>query len=180
MRIYMRLSNGAAIEPTSKILALIKHGLLNLSIGPEPEIHRIAAGYMIRGRCTRIERYVPLIVKARLGTFDARVPEGTLYPNLLRSGLIRLWVNSDNSGHRYYPGGIELDAGFHPVRRDGGIDRRLTFIGPAAEGQRLFQSAAARPLSNYAAFNALSSWVSEGLGDVEKGSRNVTDGPTKL
>jgi hypothetical protein len=180
LRIYMRLSNGAGIEPTTKILALVKHGILNLSIGPEPEIQCKANGYLIRGRSTRIERFVPLIIKARLGRFDARVPKRTLYSNMLRSGLIRLWKNSDDFGNHYYPGGIELDAGFHPVGRDGVIDRRLTFMGPAAEGQRLFQSAAARPLSNYPVFNALSTWVSEGLKDAAMASSKVTGSTTKL
>jgi hypothetical protein len=163
LRIYMRLSNGAGILPTAKILALIEQGLLNLSIGPWPDIRSTRGGFVVRGPHTRVERTLPLIVRARLNSFDAADPAGELYPNLLRRGLVRCWVNADDAGGGFRPGGLELDDHFHPVDRDGRVDRRLAFMGPPAEGQRFFQSAAARPQRNSSIFNALAAWVSEGL-----------------
>jgi hypothetical protein len=165
MRCYTRLSNGAGIEPTAKVLALIEHELLDVSIGPGPVVERQSDGFAIRGQRTGATRHVSLIVDAKLPPFDATNMANPLYPNLLRRGLVRKWVNPDaEGGSDFCPGGLDLSDGYHPLNSAGVEDTRLTFLGTPAEGMRFFHSAAARPNCNSGVFNTLSQWAAESLG----------------
>lgn len=177
MRQYMRLSNGAGIVPTAKLLALIEHGLLDVSIGPQPVVALDGDGFLLRGSHTDVTRRVPLVLQAKLAPFDAADPATPLYPNLLRRGLVRRWTNTGTSGESFCPGGLDLTSRFHPLRADGGAETRLTFMGPPAEGQRFFQSAAARPNCDSSIFTALATWARECMdGDHEGEQVAQTEG----
>ena len=159
MRCYHRVSNGAGIEPTAKMLALIEHGLLDVATGPDPWVAQAAAGFRIRGRWTGSDRNVPRIIKAHLGPFNAANPADPLYPNLLRRGLVRQWSNPGHASTPFLPGGLYLSDLHHPINSAGIEDTRLTFFGTPAEGMRLFPSAAARPQCQSDVFTSLSVWA---------------------
>lgn len=163
LRLGTRLSNGAGIVPTAKLLALIEQGLVDVAIGPEPAVDETGGGFVLRGRRTGAVRRVPFLIRARLRPFDAADPADTLYSNLLRRGLVRRWINGGGREEGFCPGGLDLTPAFHPVGCGGAADARLTFLGTPAEGQRFFQSAAARPRYDNALFNALAVWAGECL-----------------
>lgn len=163
LRHCMRLSNGAGLEASSKLLALIEHGLVDASIGPEPQVLNRTDHHVVVGPHTGVTRRVDLLLHGRLKPFDAADPDNALYGNLLRRGWIRRWVNRGQAGASFCPGGLELTERFHPVGSNAEVDTRLTFMGVPAEGQRFFQSAAARPNCNSAVFTALGAWAAECL-----------------
>jgi hypothetical protein len=167
LRHYNRMANGAAIEPMQKILALIEAGVLDVSLGPEPRItgDAEAGAFRITARASGEARNVSVLVDARIHSFDAEMDVRPLYPSLVRRGLVRKWTNPGTSralGHA--PGALDLSAQFHPYRRDGSVDERLTFLGAPADRLVFFQLAAARPASNSYVLNAIARWTEEVVG----------------
>ncbi|MCK1819773.1 FAD/NAD(P)-binding protein [Streptomyces sp. XM83C] len=97
MRYYNRLSNGAGTEPMRKVLALLDAGLIDLSVGPEPEVAPAAdgrAGFTVTGGRTGVVRRVDTVVEGRVHPFDARRDVLPLYRSLLDEGLVQLWRNT--------------------------------------------------------------------------------------
>jgi hypothetical protein len=169
LRYYNRLSNGAGLEATRKILALIENGILDVSVGPSPAIApgSGARPFRISGPWTGVVRDVDVVVEGKLHTFDPELDASSLYPSLLRRGLIRKWRNPGSSPtDDFVPGGLDLSERFHPLQRDGGADARLTFLGVPAEGVLSFQSSAARPHSNSYVLNNVATWADELLAAV--------------
>ncbi len=162
MRSYHRLSNGAGIEATAKMLALIESGLVDLEAGPGATASREGEGFRVRGIVNGYSARVDLLIEGRLSAFDARDPSIPLYPNLLRRGLVRLWSNpAAGDEAAFVPGGLDLSERFHPYDALGREDSRLTVMGTPAEGGRLLQSAAARPCADSGIFNQLAVWARE-------------------
>src|SRR5205823_11126660 len=151
-RPHNRLANGAAREVMAKILALVECGLVDVSVGPGAEVaHDPGTGrFVIEGTRTRARRPVDVLVDARVHPFDPEADTAPLYPALLRRGLVRKWLNpgaGDDAG--FAPGGLDLTRDFHPVRADGKVDERLTFLGPPSEGVMFCQLGALRPSQNH-------------------------------
>jgi hypothetical protein len=164
------MSNGAGIEPMAKLLALVEAGLVDVSVGPAAGVSPVdgRASFRIAGGPTGAVREVPILIDARVVRFDARLDDAPLYPNLLERGLVRLWVNpACGRGRHYMPGALDIDTSSHPIRADGGVERRITLMGAAAEGVLSFQLSAARPRANSAIFNRLACWAQEVLGPPE-------------
>jgi hypothetical protein len=164
LRHYNRLSNGAAIEPMRKLLALAQGGLLDLCIGPAPELEPVAGAplFRIRGGMTRAAREVDVLVEARTDPFHAARDERPLHPALLRRGLVRLWRNpGDATTDDFVPGALDLDEHFHPRGADGRVEPRLTFLGAPAEGLVCFGQTVARPLARNPVLEAVARWARE-------------------
>lgn len=167
MRYYHRWSNGAGLEPMCKLLALVEHGLLDFSLGPDPVLEAVPErrGMRVRGGLTGRTRNVSSVVEARVHRFDPWRDRSPLYRNLLRRGLVRQWVLPEDGPDRgYRPGGLDLDEGFHPLRPDGTSDDRLTFLGTPAEGRRTFQESAARPGPGNEILLRSARWAEEVIG----------------
>lgn len=161
-RTYQRLSNGAGIESTAHVLALVEAGWVDVSIGPQPEIRREAGVTRVRGRWTGVERSLDVVIDGHLRPFDIRASPRPLYRNLMRRGIARPWVNAAGEAREdFIPGGLDVSERFHPIRADGREDPRMTFFGAPADGARFFQSTAARPGCDSAIFNDLGRWARE-------------------
>ncbi|MDQ3935705.1 MAG: FAD/NAD(P)-binding protein [Actinomycetota bacterium] len=164
MRYYNRLSNGAGIEPMTKVLALLEAGMVDVSAGPAPVVEPStgAGAFRIAGPHTGFAREVDVLVAARLHPFDPELEASPLYRNLVRRGLARRWRNQPlGSEDVFVPGGLDVSEGFHPLRGDGSVDARLTFLGAPAEGARSFLASAARPGSNSYVLNNVAAWAAE-------------------
>lgn len=173
MRHHNRLCNGAALEVMDKILALVKSGVVDVSAGPGASaIGDEASGrYRVIGPQTGYDREVEVLIDARVHGFDAQHDVMPLYPNLLRRGLVQKWRNPSREGSDFEPGGIDLTAGFHPVGRDGRVDRRLTFLGPPSEGVMFFQLGALRPNQNHHVMRDILVWLYDFWPSVALGDR---------
>jgi hypothetical protein len=167
LRRYNRLSNGAALDPMRKLLALAQAGLLDLSVGPAPAIEPMpgASSFRIRGTATGTERDLDLLVQARTDPFHAARDERPLHPALLRRGQTRLWRNPGGTSEDYVPGALDLDERFHPREVLGRVDTRLTFLGAPAEGLMHFGQTAARPYAGNPVLEAVARWAQELVGE---------------
>lgn len=165
LRYYNRLSNGAGLEAMKKVLALVENSILDITVGPSPGIEAIREGpsFRITGGKTGVVRKVDVLVEGRTHPFDPELDAHPLYPNLLRRGLVRRWRNPGSSADDdgWCPGGLDVSETLHPVRRDGTIDDRLTFVGAPTDGVLFFQLSAARPYSNSYILNNVGRWASE-------------------
>ena len=162
-RLYNRMSNGTGLEAMSKILALIECGLLDMSMSPGGHINTRPdeAAFDITCALASAPRKVSVVVEGRAHRFDPLRDTCPLYPNMLRRGLVRQWRNPGSAKPGdYVPGALDLCRDFHPIRSDGTVDRRLTFLGAPSEGLAFFQLSAARPQSNSAILNNAARWAS--------------------
>lgn len=161
LRFYNRLSNGAGIEATRKVLALLDAGALDLSLGPSPAIHSRNEGFLLEGADGTV-REVSHLVDCKIHRFDPERAVGPLYRQMLEDGLVRKWRNPGGSAaHDVLPGGLDLNEDFHPYRYDGRIEASLTFLGVPNQGVRFFQGSAARPNGNNYVLNNVAAWAEE-------------------
>jgi FAD-NAD(P)-binding len=162
MRHHNRLANGAALEVMEKILALIEYGLVDVSVGPGTlvETDTDKGTFVLLGPRTGVRRTVDVLVDAHVHPFDPEADTAPIYPSLLRRGLVRKWRNPGPPGSPgFEPGGLDLTADFHPVRADGRVNERLTFLGPPSEGVMFFQLGALRPNQNHHVMLDILRWL---------------------
>jgi hypothetical protein len=160
LRHHNRLAYGAAPEVMDKLVALLRHGVVDASTGPGARLAVRDGRLLVLGPATGAAHRIDRLVDARVHQFNARADASPLYPNLLRRGLARQWHNPD-AGGGFAPGGLDLTDDFHPVRADGSADLRLTFLGPSIEGRRFFQGGAMKPHANHHAMRNILTWLRE-------------------
>ncbi|MFB6977576.1 FAD/NAD(P)-binding protein [Streptomyces scopuliridis] len=163
MRHLNRLCNGSALEVMEKIRALVRHGLVDVSAGPQASVapDEESGRFVVHGGVTGAVLPVGILVDSRVHPFDAENDVLPLYPNLLRRGLVRTWVNPGVDAPDFAPGGLDLTEDFHPVRGDGEVERRLTMLGWPSEGVMFFQYGALRPNQNHHIMRDILCWMRE-------------------
>ncbi|MFC4035370.1 FAD/NAD(P)-binding protein [Streptomyces polygonati] len=163
MRHHNRLCNGAALEVMEKVRAAIRHGLVDVSVGPDATLSgdEESGRFLVTGPATGVTRRLDLLVDSRVHPFNARNDVLPLYPSMLRKGLVRIWSNPGQGEPDFTPGGLDLTEDFHPVREDGTVDRRLTLLGPPSEGVMFFQLGALRPNQNHHVMQDILCWINE-------------------
>ncbi|MFJ6213759.1 FAD/NAD(P)-binding protein [Streptomyces sp. NPDC092296] len=157
---HNRLCQGASREAMEKVTALIKAGIVDISVGPDARVD----GDEERGRfrisgSLGTERLVDVLVDARVHSFDAERDMMAVYPNLLRRGLVRKWANPGLGEPDFVPGGLDLTRDFHPVRADGAVERRITVLGPPSEGVMYHQIGALRPNKDHHVIRDILCWI---------------------
>ncbi|MCX4763953.1 FAD/NAD(P)-binding protein [Streptomyces sp. NBC_01275] len=162
VRCHNRLVNGAAPELSEKLAALIRHGVLDVSAGPEADLRLSGPrpGLVVEGPHTGARRPVDVVVEARVHGFDPRLDIRPLYRNLLSRGVVRLWRNESADGDVLEPGGIDLTRDFHAIRSDGSPDPRITVLGVPTEGARTFNISALRPDADHYIMQDVLTWLS--------------------
>jgi hypothetical protein len=164
LRFYNRMSNGAGLAAMTKVLALVEAGVVDVSCGPDPIVEPVQdrPAFRIRGAYTRADVQVGVLIEARTPTFHFDAEQGSLYPNLLRRGLLRRWCNPGATrADDFRPGAPDLTSSHHPVRRDGTVEPRVTILGAPAEGVVFFQPSAASPQSGSNVLNTIATWAGE-------------------
>ncbi|MGW8765408.1 FAD/NAD(P)-binding protein [Streptomyces sp. NPDC055815] len=163
VRLHNRLANGAAPEVMQRIRALVRHGLLDVGTGPGAELHpdEETGRFRVAGSATAASCQVDTLVDARVHAFAPHRDASPLFRNLLFHGLARLWRNVSGTGDAFEPGGLDLTPRFHPVRRDGTPEPRLTVLGPPAEGQKSFLLSALRPAADHYVMRDTVTWLTD-------------------
>ncbi|WP_406171531.1 FAD/NAD(P)-binding protein [Streptomyces sp. NBC_00996] len=159
LRQHNRLAYGPVPDVMERIQALIEHGILDVSPGPQARVDTRGDDLVVVGPRTGAVRRIDVLVDARVPSFDASDDIAPLYPNLLRRGIVRKWHNPQPGGPGFEPGGLDLTEDFQVVRPDGSVDRRITVLGPAIEGQRFFQGGALKPDVNHHAMRNVLCWL---------------------
>ena len=163
MRIHNRLGNGASLGVMEKILALIKAGALDVSLGSNPEVllsEGDAPGFILCSSDKSVRFESQVLINAKIHEFAALEDVRPLYRNMHRRGLIRIWENTSELGPSFRPGGIELNETFNPVDGNGVTLKNITLLGPPTEGKFFFQIGAARPAQNHHVINDVICWAS--------------------
>ncbi len=159
LRHHNRVCNGAALEVMEKMKALIEHGLVDVSAGPNARLDTSGDRFVVHSPHTGARIPVDIVVDAKVHAFDPERDIRPLYPNLLRRGLVHKWHNPSADGATFEPGGLDLTADFHAIRPDGQPDPRLTFLGPPSEGVMFFQLGALRPNQNHHVMRDILCWL---------------------
>lgn len=158
---HNRLCQGASVEAMEKVTALIKAGHVDISVGPDARVECDEASGLFRvsGSVTGAERFADALVDARVHGFDAERDVMPIYPNLLRRGIVRKWANPGIGEPDFVPGGLDLTPEFHPVRADGSVESRITFLGPPSEGVMYHQIGALRPNKDHHVIRDILCWI---------------------
>lgn len=163
MHHHNRLANGAALEVMEKIRALIDHGLVDASVGPQPKVEpdAVSGRFVVRGLVTGATRQLDTLIDAKVHAFNPEMDCSPLYRNMLRRGLIQKWRNPAHDGSCFEPGGLALSMDFHPIRTNGQAEPRFTFLGPPSEGVMFFQLGAFRPNQNHHVMRDIVRWIEQ-------------------
>ncbi|MEU6601412.1 FAD/NAD(P)-binding protein [Streptomyces flaveolus] len=158
---HNRLCQGASVEAMEKVTALIRSGHVDISAGPgaRVETDEDSGRFRVTGPVTGTVRQADVLVDARVHSFDAERDVMPVYPNLLRRGLVRKWVNPGVGEGDFVPGGLDLTPEFHPVRADGTVESRITFLGPPSEGVMYHQIGALRPNKDHHVIRDILCWI---------------------
>lgn len=167
LRLHNRLANGASLEVMRKMVALEDAGMLDLSVGPDPEILLDNRELRVRGARTRHEVRLDVLVDARLHTVDVARDASPLYRNLMRRGLVRPWCNPGADGERdFVPGGVDITAEHAAVAADGTVLPTLSLLGAPTEGVLFYQIGAARPRCDHHILNDVIRWFGHFMDQV--------------
>jgi uncharacterized NAD(P)/FAD-binding protein YdhS len=178
LRLHNRLAIGASLEVMRKMLALNAAGVLELSIGPDPELAVAEDGSLsVRGMHTGHEVRLDVVIDARLQTFDVRRDASPLYRNLLRRGVIRPWYNPGPNGEPgFFPGGVDITPEHAAVMRDGEVCPTLSLLGVPTEGALFYQIGAARPRCDHHILNDVIRWFAHFLKQVPPTCYEMAEG----
>ncbi|MFD1080517.1 FAD/NAD(P)-binding protein [Micromonospora andamanensis] len=160
-RHHNRLCQGASCEAMEKVTALVEAGYVDISVGPDATVEGDPASgrFRVTGQRTGAERLVDVLIDARVHPFDAERDVMPIYPNLLRRGIVRKWRNPGIDEPDFVPGGLDLTREFHPVRADGTVESRITFLGPPSEGVMYHQIGALRPNKDHHVIRDILCWI---------------------
>lgn len=161
MRIHNRLGNGAGTEVMEKMLALIKAGIIDVSIGSHPEItlEEEKGSFSLKSNDGTVRIDVDILVNAKIHEFHATADVMPLYRNMQKRGLIQQWENKYELTPSFRPGGIRLTEQFHPQNEHEQVETGITLLGPPTEGKYFFQIGAARPAQNHHILNDAINWA---------------------
>lgn len=162
LRHYNRLINGASVAVMEQILALIEHGVVDVSLGPLAAIRTSRESFEMVGSTTEGSKLVDTLVDARLAHFNPDIDAAPLYRALIGRGIIKKWGNpsAKTPGKEFQPGGLDVTSDFHPIRLDGTVNHRLTFLGIPCEGAMFYKHGALKPDSNHQVIQDVIIWVS--------------------
>ncbi|MCF8079841.1 MAG: FAD/NAD(P)-binding protein [Desulfobacterales bacterium] len=169
-REFNRINNRAAVGPpvssTRELLLLAEAGLLSFS-GPSPRLEadeNSGCFVLESGQVAGSRRQVQHVLNGRIHGVDNKNDTSPLIRSLYRRGLIRNFVNEDETG-RYELGGLDVDDEFHLIGNDGTAHPHVCALGIPLEGKFWFNAADARPDVNSNAVGQLSRWAA---GAVER------------
>jgi hypothetical protein len=168
-RINNRVAVGPPVTSTREMLLLAEAGLLSFS-GPSPRLlmdDEAGCFFVESDQVGGSRRAVNHVLNGRIHGVDNRNDTSPLIRSLYRRGLIRNFVNEDETG-RYELGGLDVDDGFHLIGTDGRPHPHLCTLGIPLEGKFWFNAADARPDVNSNAIGQLSRWAAGAVGRLKQ------------
>ncbi len=164
MRYHNRLADGGGIEQNDKMIALIKSGILDVSLGPGPvyDLDSSEDTILVTGRKTGVVRELNTLINSRLSHFSLEDCKDRLYRSLVEREVLRTWRNPGQNGlPDFVPGGPVLCSSHHPISRNGEPNSKITVLGEPSEGVLFFQFTLGRPKRNHQVLNRMIDWSGE-------------------
>lgn len=167
-RVNNKLSNGPGAVAIKKMCALIDCGLLDISAGPGASAQfDVEAGRFRVSSRTGATLWLDTLMEGHVPPFHAERNGGTVYQDLIRLGLARVWKGERADGTHYVPGFLDLSPRFHPLDARGEEVRALTVFGPAATLCNFFQFSLLRPNCNHVIMREILGWLADVWDDYD-------------
>jgi hypothetical protein len=159
-RVNNRIAVGPPVSSTRELLALVEAGLVSFS-GPTPKLsmdENTGEFFVESNLVGGSRRSVKHVLNGRIHSVDNKNDSSTLIQNLFKRGMIRTFVNKDETGN-YELGGLDVTDDFNVIGKDGRPHPHVCAIGIPIEGKFWFNAVDARPDVNSNAIVHLSRWV---------------------
>jgi len=163
-KVFNRVNNRVAVGPpvssTRELLILAEMGFVSFS-GPSPKLsmNEDTGQFFIESdQMAGSIRSVQHVLNGRIHSVDNKNDTSPLIQNLFRRGMIRTFVNTDDTG-LYELGGLDVTDDFNLIGSNGQAHPHVCALGIPVEGKFWFNAADARPDVNSNAIAQLSKWV---------------------
>ncbi|MFC1856491.1 FAD/NAD(P)-binding protein [Thermodesulfobacteriota bacterium] len=163
-KVFNRANNRIAVGPpvssTRELLILAEMGIVSFS-GPMPKLtmkEDTGEFFIESDQVVGSGRSVQHVLNGRIHSVDCKNDSSPLIQNLYRRGMIRNFVNADDTSS-YVLGGLDITDDFNVINGDGQAHPHVCAIGIPIEGKFWFNAADARPDVNSNAIAQLSRWV---------------------
>ena len=163
-RVNNRIAVGPPVSSTRELLILAKAGLVSFS-GPSPELSmdENSGEFFVKSDLVAGSgRFVKHVLNGRIHSVDNRNDSSGLIQNLFKRGMIRTFVNKDETGN-YELGGLDVTDDFNVIGKDERPHPHVCAIGIPVEGKFWFNAVDARPDVNSNAIVHLSGWVEKAV-----------------
>jgi len=159
-RVNNRIAVGPPVSSTRELLILAEMGFVSFS-GPNPKlsINEDTGTFFIESDpVPGSSRSVQHVLNGRIHSVDNKNDSSPLIQNLFRRGMIRTFVNQDDTGV-YELGGLDVSDDFNIIGSNGRPQPHVCALGIPVEGKFWFTAADARPDVNSNSIAQLSKWV---------------------
>lgn len=163
-KVFNRANNRIAVGPpvssTRELLILAEMGIVSFS-GPMPKLTMkgdTGEFFIESDQVAGSSRSVRHVLNGRIHSVDNKNDNSPLIQSLFKRGMIRNFVNADETGV-YELGGLDVTDDFNIIGNDGRPHPHVCAIGIPVEGKFWFNAADARPDVNSNAIAQLSKWV---------------------
>ena len=163
-RINNRIAVGPPVSSTRELLILAEAGLVSFS-GPDPRLDMDTEAGAFTVESDRVAgslRCVQHVLNGRIHGVDTQNDTSPLMRNLLDRGMIRTYVNADETGVAEL-GGLDVSDDFHIIDRDGRPHPHICALGIPVEGKFWFTAADARPDVDSNAIGQLARWSAQAV-----------------
>jgi len=163
-KVFNRVNNRVAVGPpvssTLELLILAEMGFVSFS-GPAPKLsmNEDTGEFFIESdQVAGSLRSVQHVLNGRIHGVDNKNDSSPLIQNLFKRGMIRTFVNKDDTGV-YELGGLDVTDDFNIIGSTGQPHPHVCALGIPVEGKFWFNAADARPDVNSNSIAQLSKWV---------------------
>ncbi len=167
-KVFNRTNNRIAVGPpvssTRELLILAKIGIISFS-GPMPNltVRENTGDFFIESKqVAGSGRSVQHVLNGRIHSVDYKNDSSQLIQNLYKRGLVRNFVNADDTGF-YELGGLDVTNDFNIINEEGQPHPHVCAIGIPVEGKFWFNAVDARPDVDSNAIAQLSRWVEKAI-----------------
>lgn len=163
-RVNNRIAVGPPVSSTRELLILAETGIVSFS-GPRPKLslNEDTGEYFIESDLVAGSgRSVQHVLNGRIHSVDNKNDGSALIQNLFRRGMVRTFVNADETGV-YELGGLDVTDDFNIIGRNGQPHPHICALGIPLEGKFWFNAADARPDVNSNAIAQLSRWAEKAV-----------------
>jgi len=159
-----RIAVGPPVSGTRELLILAEMGIVSFS-GPMPNLtmKEDTGDFFIESDyVTGSKRSVQHVLNGRIHSVDCKNDSSPLIQNLYKRGMIRNFVNEDDTDS-YELGGLDVTDDFNIINVDGQPHPHICAIGIPVEGKFWFNAVDARPDVGSNAIALLSRWTEKAI-----------------
>ncbi|MFC1812642.1 FAD/NAD(P)-binding protein [Thermodesulfobacteriota bacterium] len=167
-KVFNRANNRIAVGPpvssTKELLILAEMGIVSFS-GPMPKLTMKADTgefFIESDQVAGSGRPVQHVLNGRIHSVDNKNDDSPLIQSLFKRGMIRNFVNADETG-AYELGGLDVTDDFNIIGANGKPHPHVCAIGIPVEGKFWFNASDARPDVNSNAIAQLSRWAEDAV-----------------